>query len=281
MSIADALSSINGKFILVKDMSGNVYWPQSVFTLSELTPGKGYMIYMSEPASLIYPANSGVSAKMSMDITENTEQSILTSDFRNTGESSILKLSVAGAKDGDIIGVYTIDKVCAGAASVKDETAVITIWADDFLTDEKEGCFDNEHLSIRLYRTVSNTFSELRAYEIFDITNEVSKAAMEYNSNEIITAKAEISLSDVNEDSKESFLISPMPISSFANITLPSNFGAASVIKIYSTSGELVQEFYNSSNFVRIDFSNFSCGVYNIIISNGNDIISKRILVAR
>ncbi len=58
MAPADALQSIDGSLIFVKDAFGNIYYPAfGLNTLTNLNPKEGYWIYMTSPAVLIYPNN--------------------------------------------------------------------------------------------------------------------------------------------------------------------------------------------------------------------------------
>jgi len=51
-----ALSSILSSILIMKDGSGNVFWPAfGVDLIGILTPGKGYQINMSAPAVFFYP----------------------------------------------------------------------------------------------------------------------------------------------------------------------------------------------------------------------------------
>ncbi len=57
ISPATALASIQGKYSQVKHINGQVFMPPFLNTLQMLMPHNGYMIYISQPAVLIYPAN--------------------------------------------------------------------------------------------------------------------------------------------------------------------------------------------------------------------------------
>jgi hypothetical protein len=52
-----ALASITGKFVLIKNNAGNVYWPDVAPQTIDMVPGQGYKIYMKEAATLVYPPN--------------------------------------------------------------------------------------------------------------------------------------------------------------------------------------------------------------------------------
>jgi hypothetical protein len=59
LPVADALNSIEQDLVIVKDGEGRVYQPsRGVDQLGQLEPGKGYKIYVSNPALLTYPSTS-------------------------------------------------------------------------------------------------------------------------------------------------------------------------------------------------------------------------------
>ncbi len=58
MSPALALASISGSFTQVKNISGQVYMPPFLNTLTNLVPNSGYMLYITQPVVLTYPANN-------------------------------------------------------------------------------------------------------------------------------------------------------------------------------------------------------------------------------
>ncbi len=52
-----AFASIDGSFTLVKNSSGQVYWPGFFNGIGDLVPGQGYLIQMTQTDTLTYPAN--------------------------------------------------------------------------------------------------------------------------------------------------------------------------------------------------------------------------------
>lgn len=58
MAPVDALQSIEGSLIFVKDALGNIYYPEfGLNTLTNMVPKEGYWIYVAAPVVLIYPNN--------------------------------------------------------------------------------------------------------------------------------------------------------------------------------------------------------------------------------
>lgn len=56
MPVADALQSIQGAVVIVKDNDGNVYYPEAGLNqIGQLQAGRGYKIYVTQDATLYYP----------------------------------------------------------------------------------------------------------------------------------------------------------------------------------------------------------------------------------
>ena len=56
MLAPDAFVSIAGQLTIIKDGSGNVYWPDfGINTIGSLQTGQGYQVHLQEPATLTYP----------------------------------------------------------------------------------------------------------------------------------------------------------------------------------------------------------------------------------
>ena len=55
--VEEAVASVNGALVLIKDSEGQVYFPlYGIDTLGSLKPGEGYLVYLNEAAVLVYPA---------------------------------------------------------------------------------------------------------------------------------------------------------------------------------------------------------------------------------
>jgi hypothetical protein len=50
-----SLCSIIGNLLLVKDGDGAIFWPKfNINQIINMQPGKGYQLYLEDPASLVY-----------------------------------------------------------------------------------------------------------------------------------------------------------------------------------------------------------------------------------
>ena len=58
LGVQEAVSSIAGDLVLLKDEAGRAYAPdENVEVLEQLVPGKGYKVYVQQPTTLEYPEN--------------------------------------------------------------------------------------------------------------------------------------------------------------------------------------------------------------------------------
>ena len=56
MPVEEAMASVATSLVMVKDFSGNVYYPaRGIDTIGLLQPGQGYQVRLSQPAELVYP----------------------------------------------------------------------------------------------------------------------------------------------------------------------------------------------------------------------------------
>jgi hypothetical protein len=78
---------------------------------------------------------------------------------RNTGGSAVVIIPAAinptvngkALADGDEIALFTPDEICAGHVTWSGANTAFAVWADDFLSDERDGFREGEPLSFRLW----------------------------------------------------------------------------------------------------------------------------------
>ncbi|MGE5314923.1 MAG: glycosyl hydrolase family 18 protein [Acidobacteriota bacterium] len=65
MDALSAFGMLSDSLIIVSDMRGRLYWPsKKIFTLETLMPGEAYLVYVSAPATFIYPEDALPSASV-------------------------------------------------------------------------------------------------------------------------------------------------------------------------------------------------------------------------
>ncbi len=288
MSPSQALADLNGSYLLVKSSDGKVYWPQNVYSLTNLEPGKGYMVYMNKTATLTYPKNNVLYGKVNtMDaLNSDNEPKTLVPNYNNTGASAVLSININGAKSGDEIGVFSADGQIVGSAVYSTNNAGIVIWGDDFLTEQKDGASENEELKIKLYRPESNTYSDIELSQILEKTTVSELISLNYKTNAIFTAIGNIGTSSVDSELFETVRVSPQPASDFAIIDYPNGVSSSANIFVYSSTGELinqstVENFSNGINRIKLNVSGYNSGIYRVVIQSKNQSIQTNIIVVK
>lgn len=159
--------------LIIVSAIGNtgLYWPEaSVNTLPLLYPGLAYMVKVSEPCSITFPAcesqqgtsNGGGTATGNLIAPwevvagTNSQQFLLIH-----GNSPMLQ-------SGDMIGAFTSEGICAGFAEVIDSSAnmAIVLFGDDSSTSVKDGFSNDEPVNLMLYRPSENLLMKLVIHTI-------------------------------------------------------------------------------------------------------------------
>lgn len=292
ISPALALSNIANKYILIKSIDGKTYWPGNMFTLTNMEPGKGYMIYMKDtiPATdtLIYPPNNAVFGKIDAGIYSEIQSltpSYFVSGCSNTGNSAVLSIKIYGAEDGDEVGIYSESGLLVGTGIYENKNVGLTIWGDDFLTENLDGAKDDELLKIRIFKPVYHKSAEVFVNSISELTNTENTNKLVYKSDAIYTAEGTIGELIVNDEQLNSLSIYPLPA---ANNTVVNYCPSSNNIniKLYDMSGSEVftTDFNtnpNKTNRINIDLSKVNNGVYSLLIIDGTKTVQSRLVVLK
>lgn len=160
--IAVALSSVvapaymPGHLIIVKDGSGNQFWPYwGINNINNLNPGQGYQVLMNTSQSFYYQANGPVNtAKVTVQPNPSHFNSM-----GNTGSNmSLLIPETAWSFDltqGDEVGIKSGD-VVIGSGVYNGSNLAITLWGDNNLTAVSEGVSEGTPFVISYFDTESN-----------------------------------------------------------------------------------------------------------------------------
>ncbi|HEY9188500.1 MAG TPA: T9SS type A sorting domain-containing protein [Ignavibacteria bacterium] len=159
------LASISGKFTVVKSDSGHIYWPELGFnTITKMWPGKGYEIYMTEAADLVFPTSVMLKSMKSFngrgipEIADLSYGEVNKYNAKVSPISQVIAINIDGYKlsAGDEIGAFTKDGICVGSTKISKgniSNAAITIFGDMPLkdTDAKSGAVDGDELIFKIY----------------------------------------------------------------------------------------------------------------------------------
>jgi hypothetical protein len=191
VSVQQLFNPIINRVRVVKEVAGNnVFWPaMGINTLQTLTPGKAYLVSMSQSGSVTFPACTG----MKSDITDlNAIHVNKTSwpDPVSTPASHIIAIpseTIAGFSEGDYIGAFTQEGIIAGLTEIVgfEQKTSITVFGNDPTEIQKVGFDEGEALSFRLFKSSTGEVFDLISE--FDPTMPVSDGAFYDNGLSLIT----------------------------------------------------------------------------------------------
>ena len=280
MDIATAVESIEDQFLIIKDVNGNLYFPSlGVQTLNTLSPGMGYMIYMTEQGNLIYPSNS-TPRKPFVNKTPSAE--ILIPTYSATGNNCTAILEFDDKYEGMEAGAFSSQGLLLGSGKINNGFVAMTIWGDDVHTDMLDGARDLELIDFKLLTGKGNLRS-IRTGSIFELISKKDIAGIYYQENAIYQAKAIV---EQNEPQEEIIKCYPNPSLGklFLSITLSTPAGI--FIEVYNSNGKKIykNKIYDNDagNVIEsIDLSEHPSGAYFISITINNEKYLKKVFLIK
>ena len=267
---------IRDKLELIKTHTGLIYWPDfNINTIGEIHPGQGFQLYMNEHVQFTYPEIDDAIAKhKSASNNDVTAHTINNNRFRpkhtNTGESAVLLVETAFARNDDEIAVWDSLGNLVGAGVIHNQRAAVTVWGDNVRTEGiKDGALDNEPLSVSLWSVGENVEYSLMVDSIKDvIADSVRTGDLRYSTDGIYIVQTE------KEEQQEPDL--PTNYTLFQNY--PNPFNPTTTIRfsipqdshvrltVYNLLGQEVKELVDSDRVagihqVQFDASNLPSGV--------------------
>jgi hypothetical protein len=125
--------------------------------------------------------------------------------------------AMSGFRTGDFVGAFTSDGQCVGIAQYTDDDSnmLLVVYGNDFTTGSKDGLFEGEEMSFRLYSKDEET--ELPLNVIFDMEMPNASNFTESGQSMIKSLKAG-SLSAGNLENENIINIYPNPSKDIVNI---------------------------------------------------------------
>jgi len=200
-NVADMMDPIVSNIIIVKDASGNVFWPMfGLNSIGNMCPGQGYQIKMSAATTFNYPASGG---QRFGDF--YTERPIHFDQPTNTGSNMIIGFPEYAWNStlsiGDEIAAYDEDGRLIGSTVYEGNNLALTVWGDDITTDEKDGLVEGERIIFRLWNSTTST------EQVLDIkweegsgiysTDGISVAGQIILTNELTSERELVKITDV------------------------------------------------------------------------------------
>ena len=275
MPVGTALATISGKYLQVKTITGQVYMPPFATTLSDLEPGKGYMIRLiQDNGVLTYPANGII--KGASNNKTFAEPKVFVRPNVSTGKNAFIALDI-DAQDGDEIGVFTRDGMLVGSSVWQDGMRGVVVWGDDEYTVEKDGATEGEELIVKVWSRSNETIGEVKGIETKDMANGGRSYGLRYETDAVVMLKGTV------EAEGFGVMVTPQPASNELYITLGKLSSEGVAVELYNQSGRLMlSESGKATNGVlKLDVSSLPSGVYNAVIRTAGTVMNERVVIVR
>ncbi|MHB9028487.1 MAG: right-handed parallel beta-helix repeat-containing protein [Candidatus Latescibacterota bacterium] len=246
MNSAQAFASLGTALKLVKDGSGNVYYPQyGINQIGTLRIGMGYWVCTQSPAVLNY---SGV-AKMA-GFPGSEPLSPVPGSVINTGNSATLLVREAiqptvqgnALEAGDEIRVYSPEGLLVGKGVWDGTNCALAVQGDDSQTPETDGVRAGEKLTIRIWAGKSN--------REFETTTSYETGGEGYQTNafiilsELTGKETTVSVGKTANEKPQSFTLGqnfPNPFNPETTITFELPAASKVTLRIHNALGQKVR----------------------------------------
>ena len=172
---ATALATVDDALVLAKDQFGNVYYPEfGINTIGAMVPGQGYKIYLSQDATLLYPADGAGASKAGHALRGFSSAA--------TGSNATLLVFAPATLEGHEVYVDTERDTIVGRGMVQGGKAVITLYGDDGMTEGViEGAVAGEPLFLKARPDAAHTGVVASVASVTDlITGGPLSGALQY-----------------------------------------------------------------------------------------------------
>ena len=257
VNAADLFSGV-AEVVFVKDLSSDqIYWSDGgIFTLEYLLPGRAYFIKVSAGITLTFPE---CVAKSIPQIMQKQTNPTLWNDVVPTGNSHAIGFSASAIsmlREGDVIGAFTSNGVCAGMAVVGYENTSMLVWGDDIYTVSQDGFAENENLQYNVYRPATG-----QQFEVEAVYDQSFGDAGEFAINGIsFVTGLKMGSTGFGDYDRVSVSIYPNPANDVLNIVL-SDF-RMTTFEIYSSHGQKVYTGQAAGSQVQININTLQKGIY-------------------
>jgi len=270
-------SGLGSDLMIVKEAAGSrIYWPgYGIATLENLTPGKSYFVRMNTPGSVTFPNNTDAGSFTPFE-PENDPATPWNTVVRTASGhvTGILAEALQALEEGDILGVFTPEGICAGVAQIHDLNinSSVVAFADDALTPSKDGFGAGDEMMFRIFRP--STGEEWVVTPVFD--NNLPDYDGTFSS-EGISMIREFQMETTGIGSHNPVLsVFPNPATSYVTVQATS---AIENIRIYNPVGALEREIDgNGQTRTMVDLSGFPSGIYQLRITLSEGIMISKIV---
>lgn len=187
MSVVSAFSDIVDDVMIVKNASGDIYFPElDLNTIGDMNPTEGYKIYVTSNVDLFYPAN-GSPRRPAGNLTPKSK--VLVPEISRTGSNSTIFINMNNDNNGNEIGAYSTSDVLIGSGMIHDGIAALTIWGDNKMTEFVDGAKVFEPISFKMLNTATSIKTDIQLVSIESISTNDFLEEFYYIENGIHYAK--------------------------------------------------------------------------------------------
>lgn len=281
VNAGSVFSQVQNNLLYAFDIqNGKVYWPLGgIFTLNKLVPGIGYLVVMSENATVDFSGLKGELPDLQID-TPIAIQSPWLSEL--TGNYHLVALSAESLEkleEGDIIAVFGKDNRFAGQVQVvkNGENLLLVVFGDDHTSHQSEGMLNGERMILKLYRPLTG--------EIFDLEPTYSDLLPERDffkpSGASMITNLKIEVGNVPSTNLRSVLeFYPNPANDFLHIKYTGQKPAN--IQIYNLVGQIMTDIPlggdSGINTISIALDSYPSGMFMVKISTEDETETMKLI---
>ena len=234
LDAAVAMESIAADITILKDESGEVYWPLfGINNIGNMTAGKGYQIKMFADNNLVYPAES--SGRLASPIVK--EELAHFGKASNTGRNMIIGIPTNAwsitPEYGDELAVLDAAGNITGSTVYTGQNTAITVWGDDDVTSIKDGLLDGEQLRLKYWNKADN---KEWLMEVTWVEGD------DYYMSEGINVAGTINLREASAEPISLLANTPNPFNETTNLRFYTESNEPIQVKVYNAIGALILE---------------------------------------
>jgi hypothetical protein len=272
---ASLFSPVESDLLLVKEIAGTeIHWPaMGINTLSELQLGKAYMVKMQNAATVTFPENI-----TKTETVVNLKKPISCELWDNpvpTANSHIIAIpesvwTTAGFSDGDLVGVFTSEGICAGLAQLTGNTS-IAVFGDDPLASGKNGFATGEQMQFRIYQAASGGVLEVE----FEFDAAFQSGNFDATGVSVVAGIEKMAAS-VSGKEKAAPVVYPNPTTGIIHVA---GIADNSHITIHNSQGKEILAQESFAEQAVLDLSANPPGVYLLRIKYAAGVYNRKIIV--
>ena len=280
INVTTALAQIDNHIIILKNSTGEMYFPifginsletNSTENYGKLMPGKAYLLYTTQDVSFVYPPNSYSGIVSGNSKREYQPETFVVDHASNPNNATIIAVNQS-IPDGSEIGIFNSGDELIGSGAFRNGRAAANVigqakFGDDF------GAKENEKLSIRLLDKLTGEIATAKINYINNMITGANEKSLLYKKDAIL--KVEIDFDDGNFTND--VVISPNPSDGEFRIKFSIAEASEIEIKLFDEKGSRVANIFSGNSGAGLfelsrDLSSISSGKYlvNLTINGRN-----------